>query len=284
MQWLGKIGGEKTGGGWFDPYGTSPETYVEQARQTVLGQARNALLFCYGSLQGRGGAANVARLRKEIPALFRLAGLVRGKPLVGIHAPKPPNSPPKQEQYIFDFVGMLGLPLVPASTVDPNAKAAFFSQHALAAPDFIGKLDRMLRADKPVLITSHIAEDLKGNLSAQPKNLHILNVGDEPRDVYKLTREELDVIRKPVLAPFGIEFSAPSRVTLYLYADNLAIIENFNDTPAEIVLSKKGARGYSPIPLKPVDDGVTYQVKVHTLSATIPPRSLVAISWETEQR
>ena len=28
-------GGDKTGGGWFDPYGTTEDTYVEQARQTV---------------------------------------------------------------------------------------------------------------------------------------------------------------------------------------------------------------------------------------------------------
>ena len=50
MRWLGGIGGDKTGGGWFDPYGTSPATYVEQARQTVLAGAREMLLFCHASL------------------------------------------------------------------------------------------------------------------------------------------------------------------------------------------------------------------------------------------
>jgi len=277
MQWLGTIGGEKTGGGWFDPYGTSPPTYVEQARQTILGQARNALLFCYGSLQSRGGAANVARLRKEIPALFKLAHLIRGKSIIGIHAPKPPNSPPKQEQYIFDFIGMLGLPLVPSPTIDPDAKAAFFSQHALADPQFPDALDKILiTAGRPVLITSHL-QHLKAMLPQQVKNLHILKVGDEPRDLYKLTREELDPLRKLMLAPFGIEFSAPSRVALYLYAGDLVVIENFNDTPVQVTFTKKSAHTYSPISLKPMDEGATSRTRGSTLFATIPPRTLLAI-------
>jgi hypothetical protein len=43
MRWLGEIGGSKTGGGWFDPYGTTENTYVEQARQTVLADATGGL-------------------------------------------------------------------------------------------------------------------------------------------------------------------------------------------------------------------------------------------------
>ena len=80
MRWLGEIGGGKTGGGWFDPYGTTENTYVEQARQTVLADAKEMLLFCYGSLQRDTGPANVEKLRAEIPGLFKLAELVRGKP------------------------------------------------------------------------------------------------------------------------------------------------------------------------------------------------------------
>src|SRR4030042_1279264 len=55
MRWLGEIGGAKTGGGWFDPYGTTENTYVEQARQTVLADAKAMLLFCYGSPVRRTG-------------------------------------------------------------------------------------------------------------------------------------------------------------------------------------------------------------------------------------
>ena len=39
MRWLGGVGKAKCGGGWYDPFGTTPRTYLEQARQTVLGGA-----------------------------------------------------------------------------------------------------------------------------------------------------------------------------------------------------------------------------------------------------
>ena len=122
MRWLGEIGGAKCGGGWFDPYGTHEDTYVEQARQTVLADAKEMLLFCYGSLLRDTGPANVARLRTEIPGLFELASLVRNQPLRGIAAPKPPNSKPRGEAYVYDFVGMLGLPLIPTATIRDDAQ------------------------------------------------------------------------------------------------------------------------------------------------------------------
>ena len=42
MRWLGGIGGSKCGGGWYDPYGTTEHTYIEQARQTVLAGAKES--------------------------------------------------------------------------------------------------------------------------------------------------------------------------------------------------------------------------------------------------
>src|SRR5271154_6344029 len=50
MRWLGGIGGDKCGGGWFDWLGTSEPNYVEQARQPILAGARETMLFCYGGL------------------------------------------------------------------------------------------------------------------------------------------------------------------------------------------------------------------------------------------
>jgi len=93
-------------------------------------------------------------LRTEIPGLFKLAKLVRNKPIKGVLAPKPPNSDADGEMYVFDFVGMLGLPLVPTAEIRSDAKAAFFAVHALKDPLFSDKLNKMLGAKKPVLITA----------------------------------------------------------------------------------------------------------------------------------
>lgn len=179
---------------------------------------------------------------------------------------------------------MLGLPLVPSDTIETDAKAAFFSQHALADSTFSDKLMKTLDVGKPVLITSHLAEDLKDKVSLDSKNLQTLKVGDEPRDLYNLTREQLDPLRKPLLAPFGIELSAPSKVALYLYSEDVVVIENFNDTPADITFRKKGVRRFSAISLKPMDDGVTCEAEGNSVHATVPPRSLCAFSVMGERR
>ena len=46
-RWLKEIGGAKTGGGWFDPYGTDPQLYLDQAYVTVLAGGPGGFLFFY---------------------------------------------------------------------------------------------------------------------------------------------------------------------------------------------------------------------------------------------
>ena len=212
MRWLAGIGGAKCGGGWFDPYGTHEATYVEQARQTVLADAKEMLLFCYGSLLRDTGPANVEKLRTEVPGLFRLAGLVRGQPLQGIAAPKPPNSDAFDEQYVYDLVGMLGLPLVPTAEIRTDVKAAFLPVDAAKDPQLNDKLGTMLKAGTPLLITDGLARKLPSALT-DDKNLLVLKVNGKPRSLLDLTREQLKPIRDKLLAPLGIRFDCaePSR-------------------------------------------------------------------------
>ncbi|MBW8038372.1 MAG: hypothetical protein FVQ85_00035 [Planctomycetes bacterium] len=279
MRWLGEIGGSKTGGGWFDPYGTSENTYVEQARQTVLADAREMLLFCYGSLLRETGPANVKKLRTEIPGLFKLAQLVRNKPIKGVLAPKPPNSDADGEMYVFDFIGMLGLPLVPTARINPDAKAAFFAIHALNDPGFSDKLNKMLSAKKPVLITDGLAKKLKG-VNLDDENLTVLKVSGNPHNLLKLTRKELNPIRDKLLAPFGIRFDAPNKVALYLIGDNCLIVENFNDRPIDTSLEFSNFVKARTRLVLPLEGDVEISCVGRKLDLTkITPRTLVAIEY-----
>jgi hypothetical protein len=279
MRWLGKIGGPKTGGGWFDPFGTTENTYVEQARQTVLADAKEMLLFCYGSLLRDTGPANVEKLRTEIPTLFKLAVLMRNKPIKGIHAPKPPNSDAYDEQYVFDLVGMLGLPLVPAFEIDTDAKAAFFPVHALKDPGFSDKLKKMLDAKKPILITDGLAKRLN-NTKLDVENLMVLKVGGNPRSLLKLTREELKPIRNKLLEPFGIKFDAPNEMALYLIGENCLAIENFNDEPADVSLEFSKTVKPQKVLVLPTESNVELSCKDGKLvSIKIAPRTLVAVEY-----
>jgi len=249
MRWLGGIGGSKCGGGWFDPYGTTQKTYLEQARQTVLGGARESMLFCYGSLQNDTGPANIQELRANVPELFAVAKEASRRQIVGVAAYKPPNSHPEKEPRVFDFVGMMGLPLVPSHAFPTNAPAAFFSSHSLKDADFVARLAAFIHAGKPVLLTDSLVQSLTNRINLSARNVQILPVNQNPKSLLELNQDHLDGIRAPLLQPFKSSFRAPNRVALYLFNDKSFVIENFRDEPATVELNGKAltvpARGWA---------------------------------------
>jgi len=234
MRWLGGLGGAKCGGGWFDPYGTTPATYIEQARQTVLAGARESMLFCYGSLQSGTGPKNIEALRANIPELFDVAAKVAHRHPAGIAAYKPASSHPDDEKVVFDFVGMLGLPLLPCHEFPARSRAAFFSVHALKDPGFAAKLQAFIKAGKPVLLTDGLVKALAGKVNLQAPSVHILSVKGDPKALLKLGQAHLDPLRAAMLKPLRIDFRAPNKTGLYLFADGSHVVENFNDEPIQI--------------------------------------------------
>jgi hypothetical protein len=297
MRWLGEIGGEKTGGGWFDALGTTPKTYLEQARQTVLADAREMMLFSYGGLnresntygQRQGtGIADVEALKAELPGLFLLAALINGKPIRGVLAVKPANSHPHlpdtvenvsrevADAYIYDFAGMLGIPLVPAEKIDLNADAAFFPIQILKDPDYREKIVSLLADNKPVLITDGLASEIKN--VEQYENLMVLNVNGDPKNLLRMSREELNPIRNALLAPLGVSFDAPAMVALYLFEDDLVVIENFRDEDVNVTfVTEKPVRAAVKLVL-PAEAEPVYDFERNRLHFTkIPPRTLVAV-------
>jgi hypothetical protein len=234
MRWLGGIGGEKCGGGWYDWLGTTRNTYIEQARMTILAGARESFLFCYGGLQKSTGPDNIAALRSNLPELFKIAEEVAKRKVIGIAAWKPANSHPEEEAYVFDFVGMMGLPLVPCHEFPSDFRAGFFSVHALKDKDFISKFGKFLEAGKIAIVTDGLAKRIENQVDLNRSNVVLLKVNRNPKSLLQLTRDELDSIRKTALKPFNITFSAPNKVGLFLFADGSYVIENFNDEPAEV--------------------------------------------------
>jgi hypothetical protein len=289
MRWLDGIGGYKTGGGWIDALGTTPKTYLEQARQTVLGNAKEIMLFHYGDLIRESNKydekpgtprANVDALKQEIPALIELAKIVRGKPLVGIHMPKLPNSEPLNEKYIFSFLGMLGLPLVPDYKINNNAGSAIFTVHALKEPGFSARLKTFLDSGKPVLITDGLSKLLSDQKLLDYTNLMVLKVGDDPKNLLKMTREELNQIRDKLLTPLGIKFDAPNKVSLYLLASNYFIIENFNDEPVNVTLELPKISEIQKTLILPAEGNAILTRKNNSVSITgLSPRALVVFSY-----
>lgn len=97
--WANEATGGLCGGGWFDALMTSdPRKYVEQARYTILGGAKETLLHCHWHLAApeppvdpKHDYRRVIRwhdcaeaFRQEVEGLEKLAALVRGAELEGV--------------------------------------------------------------------------------------------------------------------------------------------------------------------------------------------------------
>jgi hypothetical protein len=275
MRWIGGIGGAKCGGGWFDTYATSPPTYLEQATQTILGGAREALLFSYRAFNGRSerGTEDVAALTAELPAMFRLAELVNGRAPRGIVAPKPPNSHCGPDAYVFDWAGMLGLPLVPATEIPLDAPAVLLAAHILDDPTHAEKLDILIANGARVLMTTALAGQLDARIR-ESTGVQVLDIGRSPTQLRALTREQLREVRRPLLAHLGLEVDAPPMVALYPFDDDVLAVDNFNDEEVKVTLSGSAAHGMRPVLSIPSAVMVTCEASGDVLEMSLPPRTL----------
>jgi len=172
-RWLASLSGDKIGGGWFDFINVYPEVYLEQAFQSVLAGARELIRFSYQPPLYSLENENTAALLEIMPSLMRLADFIGDRPLRGIMGYKPPNSDGEDEAYLFDYLGMLGLPLLPCHQFPADVPAIYLPVHAatderiaektiaylerggtvLMSPGFLDALQRQGTSEARVLLT-----------------------------------------------------------------------------------------------------------------------------------
>lgn len=256
-RWLMDIAGTKTGGGWFDPYGTNPVVYLDQAVTTVLAGAPEIFLFHYGALvspEYRAQADAFALHRGELEALSKFAAGWGGLP-----AYKPASSDPGREAYVFDQIGMLGIPLLPTASFPRQARAALFTSHALEDAEFVPKLSAFLQAGGTALVSEALAHRLNadprlpgaaslalgkgeylkscdaggGKLVVFSDALPRLTYVDAQDRVAQLTpelRAALAELRK-IVADFAVTLlDAPPRVAVFPLGGRVAVV-NFTELP-----------------------------------------------------
>jgi len=249
--WLGRgIGGEKYGGAWYDELETSPATYVEQARMTVLGGARETVLWYLDPVvqvkQHGGATPHVLALRRNIPELLSVAREVQQRTPVGIAIYNPGNTEFGDDYHVFDFVGLFGMPFTYHHRFPADAPAGFFSYHCLKDPDIVSRLREFIEAGKPTMLTRALVEALRGTIDVGRENVCIVSYPREPFKVLEhltahhlmtLSREELDRIKQIMMKPFGVSLSTPNKVGFYLYSDGSWVIANFDEQPALITFN-----------------------------------------------
>jgi hypothetical protein len=265
-RWLNEIGGEKTGGGWFDPYGTDTTYYLDQAYVSVLAGAPEILLFHYGSLissEFRAQAGAFAPRRAEFESLAKFVDGWNGIP-----AYKPPSSEPGNESYIFDQIGMLAVPLLPTAKFPEGARAGLFTIHALGDTEFVPRLVSFLKSGATAFVSEGLAHRLSGDPRiptkellrlAKDRHFQTLEVGggkiavfssalprlahvDAQNRVAQLTpalREALESWRKAVADFTATSLDAPPRVAVFPLKGRVAVA-NFTELPVNCHLTGMG--------------------------------------------
>ena len=282
MQWDIKLGGGKCMGGWFDHFGTLPPTYLEQARNTILGGARESLLFCYKQLhESKDGIKNIAALRPEFEDLHKLAYLIEGKHPVGVSVPKQPNADAETERYIAGMYPMIGMPVVADINLDKNAQAVILGTQAMKYSSVRVYAKEMIAAGKPVAFTEGFLAYTNYNA---PADAVIFKPGGDIWNLTKIEQAELDSMRNILLVVFGVEFYAPSRVALNLFDDDMEVIQNFNDYAVDIKIKINGRNKKTrKIALRLSADKsdnteIKMSRKAREYNITVPPRTLIVLN------
>ncbi len=123
--------------------------------------------------------------------------------------------------------------------------------------------------------------------------LYVLDVPDNPFDLYDLPQPVLTSLRRFLLRGFPVQFNAPSQVSLFLYDNNTFVTESFLDHPAAVTISLAGTdhhlrnlvtgqtlAGQQPPPIKTPFVHPMPQPPATEFRLTVQPHSFVAFAAE----
>ncbi|HUV69104.1 MAG TPA: hypothetical protein VMW15_05535 [Terracidiphilus sp.] len=136
-------------------------------------------------------------------------------------------------------------------------------------------------AGAPLLLQDHYANGL----------LYVLDIPDNPFDLYDLPQPVLTSLRHFLLADLPLHFDAPSQVSLFPYDNNTFVAESFRNTPAQITVSLPGTgrhlrnlttgqlvTGQTPPPIKTPFGRPIPQPPTTEFHFTVQPHSFIALA------
>ena len=153
---LDRIKPGKNGGGWFDLFECSLEDYIQQAYLTVFAKCRENMMFCFPLLVNFPSYAAAAGAFYDEADLF--IGQM-GEP-TGVACYRPHHS--HGERLLYNFLGMLGIPLDPYPWYPAGAPVVLLTADAAWDRDITGKIKQSLQNGSSVFITSGLYEALAG--------------------------------------------------------------------------------------------------------------------------
>jgi hypothetical protein len=158
FRWLSSVAGKKVRGAWFDHIECSAQNFVDQAYGSVLAGARELTLFHLGDLLTEHPGDKL--LAERMPELHNLAESIRGKPRHGIAFYKPTNSDSAENIYLADYLGMIGLPILPVAQYPKEAKVAFLPVQAAGDGQLLDQMQRHLKRGATLVVTPALLRTL----------------------------------------------------------------------------------------------------------------------------
>jgi hypothetical protein len=202
--WLASISGDKIGGGWFDFINCYPEIYVEQAVQSVLAGARELIRFHYDTGLYSPENPNTKALLETIPRLEKLAEILDNHKPDGIAFYKPIDSDGEDEAYLLDYLGMLGLPIVPCHTFPDTAKSLCLPIQAVDDPEIVEKTLAFVEKGGTVMMTPGFIQ----KLAYDERILRLAGYANPPITPLDIWAFKFSVKQSPAEAESHIRFQA----------------------------------------------------------------------------
>lgn len=151
-RWMSDLAGSKMGGAWFDHGDCDANDFIEQAWQTTLAGAKEIVFFNYYDFVNGHAAHHL--VRTQFSQLANLAKYVAENPVEGIAAYKPQHSDAGGDLYLMDYIGTLGIPLIPYFQYPQDAEVVFLPTQAAKDPDILAKIEKSLEKGVTIVFTT----------------------------------------------------------------------------------------------------------------------------------
>ncbi|MCL1819963.1 MAG: hypothetical protein FWG36_04820 [Oscillospiraceae bacterium] len=143
------------GGGWFDLFECDLDDYIQQAYLTLFAKCRENMLFCF-PLMVRFPSVYMAAAGAVYDDADPIIGQL-GEP-VGVACYRPFHA--QGERHLYDYLGMLGIPLDPYPSYPAEAQTVILTESAAWDGEIVSKIKKSLINGSRVFITSGLYSKL----------------------------------------------------------------------------------------------------------------------------
>jgi len=193
-RWMRACAGPKFESAWIDFIECDEQLFYNQVVTSLLAAPANLTYFCYSDALFSG--AMVSRAAAQWPKLQELSAAAV-EPW-GVAVLKPPVSEGSGDLFIYDDLGMMGIPCVPATRLDKSMRSVIIPVQGMADPNTPKGIEEILAAGGEVILTHAALERLASapavmalfgytpaTVATARTNAHAFEIDGKPHDAAK---------------------------------------------------------------------------------------------------